>query len=67
MNRRAELERLVWKHTHKDFKGKLEGAKTVLIGVPTKGTCIVLVASLTEEQCLAKLPAKVRDAFLARA
>lgn len=59
---RKKLEALVWKHTHKDFKGKLpDGTKTVLFNSDKNGTCLVTLAGLTDEQLIAKLPKKVRD------
>jgi hypothetical protein len=59
---RKTLERLAWKHTHRDFKGKLEdGTKTVLKLIPGKGTCLVSLSSLTDEELLEKLPKTVRE------
>lgn len=58
---RAKLEALVWKHTHKDFKGKREdGTKVVLKLVDGVGTCSVPLESLSEEDLLDALPAKIR-------
>lgn len=57
---RARLEALVWKHTHRDFKGRItDGARTVLHLVPGSGTCIVALAKLSDEELLGKLPASV--------
>lgn len=59
---REKLEDLVWKHTHKDYKGIGEdGTRTVLHRSCTHGTCIVPLSSLTEIQLQQKLPAKVRE------
>lgn len=59
---RAKLERLAWKHTHKDFRGKTaDGQKTITKYIPTKGTCVVLFSSLTDEELLQKIPTKVRQ------
>lgn len=63
--RRAKLERLVWKHTHSDFRGKhADGTKHVLHnqeGV-TYGTESWPLSKFTEEQLLNKIPRKVREA-----
>jgi hypothetical protein len=57
---RKRLEALVWKHTHRDFRGKLEdGTKTVLVGTPA-GTCLIALTNMTDAELLAKLPARVR-------
>ena len=61
---RKKLEALVWKHTHRDFKGKREdGTRVVCHHVPAHGTCSVPVASLTEAELLALLPRTVREAL----
>lgn len=61
--RRAKLERLVWKHKHSDFRGKLEdGTKCVLKFVTGVGTCSVAISSLTDAECLDMIPKKVREA-----
>lgn len=52
----------MWKHTHRDFRGTLDGVRTVLHLVPARGTCIVTLASLTDEELRAKLPARVAAA-----
>lgn len=62
---RKKLESLVWKHTHKDFKGVWTSedgtkTKTVLHYVPAKGTCAVSLSSLTDEELYEKLPSKVK-------
>jgi hypothetical protein len=59
---RKKLEALVWKHTHSDFKGKaLDGSKCVLHFVTNVGTCSVAIKSFTDEELIAKLPARVRE------
>lgn len=64
---RKRLEALVWKHTHTDYKGKLEdGTKTVMsyeserLVDPTIGFLIPL-SVLSEAQLLARLPSKIRE------
>ena len=42
-----------WKKIHKDFKGRIDGHRTVLKFVPGKGTCLVpveIVKSQKEEK-----------------
>ena len=57
---RKKLESLVYKHTHKDFKGKIDGNRTILVGTP-EGTCLVFLSSLTDEQLWSRVPQKVKD------
>jgi len=57
--RRKELERLVWKHTHRDFKGKYQGQKTVLTLGP-KGTTMVAISDLSDDELLKKIPSRFR-------
>lgn len=64
---RKKLEALVWKHTHRDFKGKWEdGTKTVLhrrlVGA-VEALSSTPLSSLTVEELYRKLPAAVKDAI----
>lgn len=56
---RAKLEALVWRHTHRDFKGLIDGIRTVLHLAPG-GTCVVALSSLTDAELFDKLPSRVR-------
>jgi hypothetical protein len=49
MDRKEEL-RLIWKHTHRDFKGKINGVKHVLCLIPGSGTCSVPLDALPPEK-----------------
>lgn len=61
--RRALLERLVWKHTHNDFKSKRsDGTKVVNQYVAGRGTCSVPLSCLTDAELIDKIPKKIRDA-----
>ena len=51
----------VWKATHRDFKGKLNGERSIM--VYRNGTCLVLLKDLTDAEIEDKLPAAVRAAF----
>jgi hypothetical protein len=55
---RKKLETLVWKSTHKDFRGSIDGTKNVLHLVPGKGTCLVGLKDLTDAELLSKVPKK---------
>lgn len=57
---RNKLEALVWKHTHADFKGKIDGQKNVLHLVPGKGTCLVFLSTFTEAELLEKIPSRIK-------
>jgi hypothetical protein len=58
---RKKLEALLWKHTHRDFRGKLDdGSKTVLMGT-AQGTVSVCIARMTDAEIIAKLPRSIRE------
>jgi hypothetical protein len=63
MMERHKLEALVYRHTHRDFKGKMQdGTKTILhneSGV-TYGTECWPLSKFTEQQLIGKLRAEVR-------
>lgn len=62
--KRGELECLVWKHTHRDYKGVgADGVRRVLHMITNQGTCSVPLSSLTEEELRAKLPRSIREAL----
>lgn len=46
---------LIWRHTHKDFKST-SGARSVLMNVRGKGTCLVYLEGMTDEQINELLP-----------
>ena len=65
---RARLEALVWKHTHKDFKGVIDGVRHCLhLNTQRGGTESWPLSSFTVEQLIDKLPSKVRDSDEVRA
>ena len=58
---RDQKLRIVWRTTHRDFKGKRDdGTKCVLVFEPGVGTCSVPLASLTDDQINSKLPKELR-------
>lgn len=56
---REQKLKLVWKNTHNDFRGKIDGRKTVL--VYRNGTTLVFLDSLTDEEINDRLPREFRD------
>jgi len=59
MTREQKLK-MVWKNTHKDFRGKLpDGTKTVMIY--RNGTCLVALENLTDAEINDRLPKEFRD------
>lgn len=67
---RQQLEALVWKHTHRDFRGKREdGTKVILVntgagpfrGQGSYGTESWPLSKLTDEQLCYQLPRSVRE------
>lgn len=64
---RAQLEALVWKHTHRDYRGVANGIKYVLVNTGAKvfggggGTEAWALSKLTDEQLCYQLPRSVRE------
>ena len=54
-----EKLKLIWKTTHKDFKGKIGLDKYIL--VYRNGTCMVKLTDLTDEEINDRLPKDIRD------
>lgn len=46
---------LIWKHTHPDYRGTIDGVRYVLTSGPTGGTESVPLAGLTLEERASKL------------
>lgn len=44
----------IWKTTHKDYKGHLNGERSIM--VYRNGTCIVLLKDLTDAEIADRLP-----------
>lgn len=51
---RTEALRLIWKHTHRDYRGKVNGVKSVLV-LRTGGTHLVPLDALTDAEVADKL------------
>ncbi len=54
MTKAQELN-LIWKHTHPDFKGKIDGKRHVLCWIDGSGTCSVPLDALPEKEYQSKL------------
>ena len=50
---------LVWKHTHRDYKGKLNGQRSIM--VYRNGTCLVLLKDLTDAEIEEMIPSKFKE------
>ena len=55
--RKAALK-LIYRHTHKDYKGKIDGKPSIL--VCRGGTCLVMLEDLTDAEIADKLPSAQR-------
>lgn len=55
---RAEKLAAIWKDTHADFRGHLEGQRSIM--VYRNGTCLVLLNDLTDAEIADKLPARYK-------
>ena len=56
---RAQKLALVWKHTHSDFKGKLDGERTIMVF--RNGSCLVALDDLTDAEIEDKLPKEFKQ------
>jgi len=61
---REKALRLIWKHTHRDFRGNMNGERTIL--TYRNGTCLVMLFDLTEDEINEKLALSVRLERIAR-
>lgn len=57
---RAQAESLIWRHTHRDFRGYAAGVRTVLVNREGQGTCLVSLDGLTDDEIARKLGYAVR-------
>lgn len=57
---RDQKLKLVWKHTHRDYKGTMNGIKTIM--VYRQGTCLVALSDLTDKEIETRLPKESRNA-----
>lgn len=67
MNRDQKLA-AIYKHTHADYKGTLNGKKTIMV-LRNGGTCLVALDDLTDDEIKRKMPpirkrAKITKSFL---
>lgn len=58
MTREQKLK-LVWKHTHRDYKGMLEGQRSIM--VYRQGTCLVLLKDLTDAEIEERIPRALKE------
>lgn len=58
MTREQKLK-LVWKHTHRDYKGMLEGQRSIM--VYRQGTCLVLLKDLTDAEMDERIPRALKE------
>lgn len=56
------VEALVWKHTHKDYRGFVRGKRSVLV-LGERGTTLQPLDSMSREQLLSLLPSASRARF----
>jgi hypothetical protein len=56
MTTREQKLKAVWKGTHRDYKGTMNGTRTIM--VYRNGTCLVALDDLTDEEIEARLPKK---------
>lgn len=54
MDRTAKNDALIWKHTHRDFKGKSDGVKMIMI-CRNGGSTLCPIPGLTDAEYADKL------------
>ncbi len=65
MTRQQQLK-LIYRHTHRDYRGTVNGVKSILVLRP-EGTCLVPLDTLTDTEIANKLPGAERDEAKQRA
>lgn len=58
MTREQKLK-LVWKNTHKDFRGQINGVKNIMVF--RNGSCLVNLTDLTDKEINDRLPKEFRE------
>lgn len=53
---RATALRLIWNATGKDYRGKLNGRRSVMVYSEQHGTCLAYLDDLSDEEIRRKLP-----------
>ncbi len=53
---REQALKIIWRHTHKDFRGKVDGVGTIMVNGGARGGILVAVDHLTDEQINDLLP-----------
>jgi hypothetical protein len=53
MNRSKNDYNLIWRHTHRDYRGVIDGQRTILVF--RNGSQLVLLTSLTDEEFSTRL------------
>lgn len=56
---RDQKLKIVWKHTHRDYKGTLEGQRSIM--VYRQGTCLVLLKDLTDKEIEERIPRALKE------
>lgn len=66
LSRKQKLD-LIYRHTHRDYKGKAgpawgehAGKRAIMIGTPNGGNALIALDLLTDKQIAAKLPYALR-------
>ncbi len=59
---RDEKLTLIYRHTHKDFKGHWpDRTRNILANRGAQGTCLVDLSDLTDEEIAGKLPGAIKS------
>ncbi len=54
---RERNEDAVWRATHNDYRGMIDGQRTIMV-LRGGGSCLVTLGGLTDEEIAARLPKK---------
>lgn len=60
---REQAENMVYRLTHKDFKGRYNGERSIMVCGPAGGSMLCALTDLTDEQIVQRLPKQYRDLF----
>lgn len=60
---REQAENMVYRLTHKDFKGNYNHERTIMVCGKDGGSKLCALTDLTDEQIRARLPTQYRDLY----
>ena len=60
VERSKKNDALIWKHTHRDFKGTVDGVKTIMVFRSGVGSTLCAITDLSDDEYADRLAYAVR-------